>query len=101
MLLYFCHTDGHRFYPVEGVEARHQVIDALASSPEAIDKIGKFFYEATRKLIATESVSLVGAKAKTVDIVREVFRVVPVQWLAADIVSVPPSYLEFLKLHVC
>ncbi|TFK65591.1 linoleate diol synthase [Pluteus cervinus] len=76
---------GKGFYAAEGVEVRRQVVNALAGSPEAIDKIGKSFYEATRKLINSRAATLVGGKAKAVDLVREVFRVAPVQWVATNI----------------
>ncbi|TFK65597.1 linoleate diol synthase [Pluteus cervinus] len=76
---------GKGFYPVEGEEVQRKVIGVIAGSTEAVDKIGNYFYETTRKFIEARSASLVGSKEKVVDLVREVFRVVPLHWTAGEI----------------
>lgn len=78
----------NRFYTA-GTDTEQAIITgALAKTPEATDKIGKFFYEATLKLITAGSFSLVGKKTHGVDIVRDVLKLVPIYWASADIVSV-------------
>ena len=52
-----------------------------------MEEIGKFFYDTTKKFIASESYTLVGGKICGVDLVRQVLRVVPIQWAAIDLVS--------------
>jgi hypothetical protein len=75
------------FYTVQGDAEQDKVAKVLADSPEAGDRIGKYFYESTSGLIKTNSFTLVGDKVHAVDLVRDVLRVVPVAWVAADIVS--------------
>jgi linoleate 10R-lipoxygenase len=52
-----------------------------------VDDIGKYFYETTKKLIVGHSFTLVGGKVAGVDLVKHVLRVVPVLWVATDLVS--------------
>jgi linoleate 10R-lipoxygenase len=75
------------FYTVHGDTEQDKIAKHLADTPEATDKIGKYFYDTTSQLIKSNSFSLVGKKVCGVDIVRDVLRVVPVMWAAADIVS--------------
>lgn len=76
-----------RFYTAGTDKEQAEITAALANSPEAIAKIGKFFYDTTLQLITASSFSLVGKKTHGVDIVRDVLKLVPVYWAAADIVS--------------
>ena len=57
----------------------------LAEAPEQVESITKFFYENTRALIEKESYGFIGGKKSALDIVRDVFRVVPIQWVAAQV----------------
>jgi hypothetical protein len=78
---------GKGFYPVEGDKEKQAVIAALGS-PELVEQIGRFFFESTQKLIASQSYTLVGGKISGVDLVREVLRVVPIQWAAVDLAGI-------------
>ena len=75
-----------RFFPVEG-EKEQQAVSAVFSSPELVEQIGQHFYESTRKIIVEDCYTLVGGKVSGVDLVRQVLRVVPIHWVATDIVS--------------
>jgi len=75
------------FYTGQGETEQEKVVEALVDWSESTDKIGKYFYETTSRLMKSNSFSLVGGKVHGVDIVRDVFRVVPIAWAAADIVS--------------
>lgn len=76
-----------RFYTVGSEKEQARIASALTNSAESTAKIGKFFYDTTRQLIASSSFTLVGKKTHGVDIVRDVLKLVPVHWAAADIVS--------------
>ena len=80
---FFLATDA----PERGVREQRQVFKSLAETPEQVDAIITFFYENTKALIAKESYKLVGGKKSGLDIVRDVFRVVPIQWVATRVVS--------------
>jgi hypothetical protein len=66
-------------------------MDALSGSPELVKKIGDFFYKATVKLIDDGSFTFVDGKKKGADVVRRVFRVAPIVWLA-NLVSLVPTF---------
>ena len=72
--------------PERGERERGQMLNTLAESPEQIKAIANFFYQRTKALIAKESYELVGGKHSALDIVRDVFRVVPIQWVATQVV---------------
>ena len=74
--------------PEMGEREQRQVYNALAGTPEQVDAITQFFYESTKVLIAEESYRLIGGKRSGLDIVRDVFRVVPIQWVATKL---PPK----------
>ncbi|KAJ7442287.1 linoleate diol synthase [Mycena latifolia] len=78
---------GKGFFILEGDKQRREVYAQLFESPEALDKVGNFFRDTTRKLIGTHSFTLVGGKTCVVDIVRDVLKIVPVYW-AADIAGI-------------
>jgi len=73
--------------PERGEREQRQVFKALADTPEKVDAITKFFYENSKALIAKESYRFVDGKRSGLDIVRDVFRVVPIQWVATQVVS--------------
>ncbi|KAF9466079.1 linoleate diol synthase [Collybia nuda] len=79
---------GNGFYTAGTDEEQAKTTAALASSPEAISKIGQFFHDTTRQLITANSFSLVGNKTHAVDIVRDVLKLVPIYWAAADIAGI-------------
>lgn len=74
-----------RFFPVESDKEQQAVITVL-SSPDLLDGIGRYFYESTKKLIDSNSYTLVGGKVGGVDIVRQVLTTVPVYWAATELV---------------
>ena len=80
---FFLATDA----PDRGEREQRQVFKALAETAEQVDAITKFFYEYTKAVISKESYKLVGGKKSALDIVRDVFRVVPIQWVATEVVS--------------
>ena len=74
------------FYTVQGDTEQDKIAKALADTPEAIAKIGKYFHDTTSKLMKSNSFTLVGSQVHGVDIVRDVLKVVPTMWAAAVIV---------------
>ena len=60
---------------------------AVLNSPDLVEEIGKYFYDTTKKFIASESYTHVGGKICGVDLVRQVLREVPIHWAAIDLVS--------------
>ena len=62
------------------------LLSALTGAPDAEASIKSFFYEKTRELIQRESCHSVGTSTHTVDLVRDVLKLVPIYW-AADLVS--------------
>ena len=73
---------------------------AVLNSPDLVEEISKFFYDSTQKLIASESYTLVGGKISGVDLVRQVLRVVPIHWVAVDLVSLICSIIFFFSAFV-
>jgi linoleate 10R-lipoxygenase len=57
------------------------------SSPDLLQGIGKYFYQSAQKLISANSFKLVGGQYAGIDIVRQVLKVLPVYWVATDLVS--------------
>ena len=82
---FFLATDS----PERGEREQRQMLKALAETPEQVQAITEFFYQNTKALIAKESYKLVGGKQSALDIVRDVFRVVPIQWVATQVVREP------------
>ena len=83
-----------RFYPTEGAKEKDAVL-AVLNSKDLVEQIGHFFYESTQKYIVSESYTLVGGKTSGVDLVRQVLRVVPICWVATDLVSLLSSIVDF------
>ena len=88
---FFLATDA----PERGEREQRQLLKALAETPEQVAAITKFFYDNTKALVAKGSFQFVGGKRNGLDIVRDVFRVVPIQWVATQVVSE-----AFLSNHV-
>ncbi|KAH7890809.1 heme peroxidase [Phlebopus sp. FC_14] len=74
---------------VDGPKEQKEFLDALTPSPDAIDNIGKYFYNKTRELIEVNSFALIGTKTRSVNIVRDVLKLVPVYWAASEIAGIP------------
>lgn len=66
--------------PAKATREKRGLLKALVGSPGAEDDIKEFFYEKTRELMLRESCQSVGSSVHTVDIVRDVLKVVPIHW---------------------
>ncbi|OAX41520.1 heme peroxidase [Rhizopogon vinicolor AM-OR11-026] len=71
-----------------GVEEQKQFLKALAPSPEAVSKIGTYFYDKTRELIQQSSFSLITGNTHAVNIVRDVLKLVPLTWVATEVAGI-------------
>jgi len=69
-------------------QVQKEFISALAPSPEAIEKIGQYFYKKTTELVSAASCSLINTNTKSVNIVRDVLKLVPVYWAASEIAGI-------------
>ena len=74
---------------------QEEFISALAPTPEAIEKIGQYFYKKTAELVSGASCSLINSNTKSVNIVADVLKLVPVYWAASEIVRVPRLNNEY------
>ena len=63
------------------------MLGALTGADGATDKITSFFYQKTRELMVNQAWLGVGKTTKSVDVVRDVLRYVPIYW-ASEVVSV-------------
>ena len=74
--------------PVRAQSQQRAMLEALTGEPGSADKIAQFFYSKTRELMAREAWSGVVGQTRSVNVVRDVFRYVPIYW-ASEIVSRP------------
>ncbi|PFH51764.1 hypothetical protein AMATHDRAFT_2679 [Amanita thiersii Skay4041] len=85
---------GKGFYTAEGDKEQQAVIEAIVRNPEgsttlpSADRIGRYFYDTTRKLVEANAFTLVGGKVRGVDLVRHVLKVVPVYWAATEVAGI-------------
>ena len=63
----------------------------MAETPEQVEAISKFFHEGTKALIVKHSYKLVGRKQGASDVVKDVFRTVPTQWVATQAACEMPA----------
>ena len=56
-------------------------------APQFEQTVQDFFYHKTRELMQRESCGVVGGSTRTVDIVRDVLKLVPIHWVC-DMVRV-------------
>ncbi|KAI6023916.1 hypothetical protein PISMIDRAFT_470487 [Pisolithus microcarpus 441] len=70
-------------------EIHTQFLGALTPSPEAVQKIGDYFYNKTRELIEQNSVPLIGSNTRSINIVSDVLKYVTVHWTATEIGGIP------------
>ncbi|KAH9940835.1 heme peroxidase [Epithele typhae] len=68
--------------PVRAARERRGLIDVLIGSPMFESTVKHFFLNKTRELMQLESCRSIGTSTHTVDIVRDVLRVVPIYWVA-------------------
>jgi len=80
------------------------VLGALAGTTEAGAEIAKFFFEKTRELIKSNSFNLSGSKTRSVNIVRDVLKAVPIHWVAdisgIQIKASPTSHGDFTAVEL-
>ncbi|KAI9509771.1 linoleate diol synthase [Russula earlei] len=69
----------------ESQRDQREVLRVLQSSPDQPEKIARYFYERTRKLIISKSYTLAPKGVKFVDIVYDVLRYVPLYWTATEL----------------
>lgn len=62
------------------------MIKALTDAPSSADKIAAYFANKTREMMVSESWTGTVKTAKSVDIVRDVLKYVPIFW-ASEVVS--------------
>jgi cytochrome P450 len=81
---------GKGFFPAsaDAAELQKEFTSALAPSPEAIEKIGQYFHEKTAELISASSCPLINTNSRSVNIVRDVLKLVPVYWAASEIAGI-------------
>ncbi|KAI6041267.1 heme peroxidase, partial [Pisolithus marmoratus] len=81
---------GKGFFAASGEgEIQTQFLGVLTPSAEAVQKIGDYFYTKTRELIEKNSVTLIGTNTRSINIVSEVLKYVPVYWTATEIGGIP------------
>ncbi|KAI6041268.1 heme peroxidase [Pisolithus marmoratus] len=81
---------GKGFFAASGEGEIHtQFLGVLTPSAEAVQKIGDYFYSKTRELIDKNSVTLIGTNTRSVNIVGDVLKYVPVYWTATEIGGIP------------
>ncbi|KAJ7247649.1 heme peroxidase [Mycena haematopus] len=85
---------GKGFFLVESETEQRAIYNPLFESQDSLDKIGTYFRDTTRKLINSQSFTLVGGKTCVADIVRDVLKVVPVYW-AAEIAGIQLKTKEY------
>lgn len=73
--------------PERGEGKRRQTFKAFAETPGQAGVINKFFYDNTKAPIAKQSRKPVGDERSALYTVRDIFRVVPIQWVATQVVS--------------
>ncbi|KAI0695351.1 heme peroxidase [Cerioporus squamosus] len=73
--------------PAKATREQRGLLKALVGSQGAEDDIKAFFYEKTRELMQSEACRSVGTSVRTVDVVRDVLKVVPIYW-ACDLAGI-------------
>ena len=74
--------------PARAARERRGLIDVLMGAPKFEETVKRFFFEKTRELMQSASCACVGTSTHTVDIVRDVLKVVPIYWVC-DMVRDP------------
>ncbi|KAJ3989347.1 linoleate diol synthase [Lentinula detonsa] len=70
------------FSAPEDRSEQERVLGALAGTPDASAELTKFFFEKTQELIKSNSFNLSGSKTRSVNLVRDVLKPVPIHWIA-------------------
>lgn len=72
--------------PSRAAREQHAMVGVLEGYE---GQILSFFYEKTRELMVQQSYSLVGVKTRSLDIVRDVLKYIPLHWASNFFVSTP------------
>ena len=72
--------------PSKAAREQRELVEALVGKGGGEDNVKRFFFDKTRELMERESCRAVGSSTRTVDVVRDVLKVVPIYW-ACDMVS--------------
>jgi len=92
------------FSAPEDRSEQQRVLGALAGTSEATAELTKFFFEKTQELIRSNSFNLSGSKTRSVNLVRDVLKAVPIHW-AADISGIqikssPSAHGDFTAVEL-
>ncbi|KAG8908060.1 hypothetical protein FRC01_007508 [Tulasnella sp. 417] len=87
-------TNGYGFFLAFDEPAKHLrdlklMREALFPREDSMAEYGVFYRETTARLIETKSFSLVGRGTRSLDIVRDVFNLVPVHWVSKQVAGIP------------
>ncbi|KAG8952208.1 hypothetical protein FRC04_004915 [Tulasnella sp. 424] len=87
-------TNGYGFFLAFDEPAKHLkdlklMREALFPTPNTMSEYGAYYRTITAHLIETKSFSLVGKGTRSLDIVRDVFNLVPVHWISRKIAGIP------------
>jgi len=72
----------------DAAQVQKEFVGSLAPSPDAIEKIGQYFHKKTAELITASSCPLINTNTRSVNIVRDVLKLVPVYWAASEIAGI-------------
>ncbi|KII85619.1 hypothetical protein PLICRDRAFT_56845 [Plicaturopsis crispa FD-325 SS-3] len=78
----------------KGVRVERQMVHELLFADNDVQAWKKYFGETARRLIREKSIDHVGSPAKYVDIVKDVINLVPVHWIANEIIGLPMKTAE-------
>ncbi|TFK51792.1 linoleate diol synthase [Heliocybe sulcata] len=68
---------------------QREFLRVLAGSPELMQYTAKYFHRKAAELIRAQSYANIGGKTQNIDIVRDIVRVVPIQWGASELAGIP------------
>ncbi|KAJ3765830.1 heme peroxidase [Lentinula raphanica] len=73
----------HKFFGApEDRSEKERVLTAFSGTPKASAGLAKFFFVKTQELIKSISFNLSGSKTRSVNLVRDVLKAVPIYWVA-------------------
>ncbi|KAF7430838.1 hypothetical protein PC9H_006552 [Pleurotus ostreatus] len=76
---------GSGFFTATTDDKEQAEILAILNEAQSVNMTGEFFLSTTKQLIASKSYALVGGKVRCIDVVRDIFKVVPTLWAATDV----------------
>ncbi|KAI0819154.1 linoleate diol synthase [Trametes gibbosa] len=68
--------------PARAAREQRAMLDVLVGAPGGEGAVRRYFFEKTRELILSESCATVASAVRSVDVVRDVFKAVPIHWVA-------------------